>query len=132
MKRFLPLLLLLAAPASADIAHRLAVDEGVEVYHSIIVHCENNLPVQYEDRWVNPPVTPSASLTDFTEGGPSIPRNRRVRELLKELPASSCDTDKGSHPVKSFQQLSATLIIAYKPTTWFNPFPGPTVLATCH
>ncbi|AGP80814.1 histidine utilization repressor [Alteromonas mediterranea MED64] len=48
------ILVLEIAPASADIAHRLAVDEGVEVYHSIIVHCENNLPVQYEDRWVNP------------------------------------------------------------------------------
>jgi len=48
------ILLLETAPASSDIAHRLAVDEGEVVFHSIIVHCENNLPVQFEDRWVNP------------------------------------------------------------------------------
>ncbi len=48
------ILVLETAPASDVISQRLAVDLGAPVFHSIIVHCENNLPVQYEDRWVNP------------------------------------------------------------------------------
>ena len=48
------ILVLETTPASDAISQRLAVDVGETVFHSIIVHCENNLPVQYEERWVNP------------------------------------------------------------------------------
>ncbi|MEM7418307.1 MAG: UTRA domain-containing protein [Pseudomonadota bacterium] len=48
------ILLLERTSASADIARRLGLSEGDDVFHSIIVHCENKLPVQYEDRWVCP------------------------------------------------------------------------------
>ena len=48
------ILVLETSPASDAIAQRLGIDVGEPVFHSIIVHCENNLPVQYEDRWVNP------------------------------------------------------------------------------
>ncbi|GEA05828.1 histidine utilization repressor [Alteromonas sp. KUL42] len=58
-------LLLEKVVVSSDIAHRLAVAEGSEVFHSIIVHCENTLPVQYEDRWVNPEWVPDYLEKDF-------------------------------------------------------------------
>ncbi len=52
--------------ANADIAQRLAIPVGSDVFHSIIVHCENALPIQFEDRWVNPQWIPDYLEKDFT------------------------------------------------------------------
>ena len=43
----------------------LALEEG-PVFHSRIVHFENKLPIQYEDRYVNPSVFPNYLSQDFT------------------------------------------------------------------
>ena len=36
------------------------------LFHSIIVHCENGIPIQVEDRWVNPDVAPDYMQQDFS------------------------------------------------------------------
>jgi len=50
--------------------HALALNEG-PVFHSRIVHFENKLPIQYEDRYVNPEVFPNYLNQDFTQETPN-------------------------------------------------------------
>ncbi len=38
---------------------------GTPLYHSVIVHFENEVPIQVEDRWVNPACAPSYLQQDF-------------------------------------------------------------------
>jgi len=44
--------------APPDIAERLLVPVGTEVFHSIIVHHESGVPLQIEDRYVNKAIAP--------------------------------------------------------------------------
>jgi len=58
---------------SAFFAERaLALDmrEGQKVFHSLIVHFENDIPVQIEDRFVNALVAPDYLKQDFTQQTP--------------------------------------------------------------
>ncbi|MFS1702424.1 UTRA domain-containing protein [Alteromonas sp. AMM-1] len=59
------IVLLETRSADHSIAAHLAVNEGDDVFHSVIVHSENGLPVQYEDRWVNPAWAPDYLRSDF-------------------------------------------------------------------
>ena len=72
---------LLAAPeeASADLARTLGLASGGRVFHSILIHLENGVPIQYEDRYVNPAAAPRYLETDFTQITPT-------RHLLEEAP----------------------------------------------
>ncbi|MEW5723731.1 MAG: histidine utilization repressor [Thermodesulfobacteriota bacterium] len=58
-------------PASAETAQALGLAEGAPVFHSIIVHRDNGVPVQYSDRYVNPAVAPKYLEQDFTRVTPS-------------------------------------------------------------
>jgi GntR family histidine utilization transcriptional repressor len=44
---------------------------GAPVYHSVIVHHENEIPLQYEDRYVNPKCAPKYLAVDFTRTTPT-------------------------------------------------------------
>ncbi len=57
--------LLREEPASAEIAERLGVAVQSRVFHSIIVHFENGVAIQCEDRFVNPKVAPNYLSVDF-------------------------------------------------------------------
>jgi GntR family histidine utilization transcriptional repressor len=46
------------ATASLEVAALLGVRTGESVFHSVCVHRENGVPVQLEDRYVNPQVAP--------------------------------------------------------------------------
>jgi GntR family histidine utilization transcriptional repressor len=50
---------------------RFDVAVGHELFHSIIVHYDNNLPIQVEDRWVNPAVAPDYMKLDFSVSTPN-------------------------------------------------------------
>ena len=65
--------------ASADLALSLGLADGAQVFHSILIHLENGLPIQYEDRYVNPAAAPRYLETDFTQITPT-------RHLLGEAP----------------------------------------------
>jgi GntR family histidine utilization transcriptional repressor len=56
----------------ADVATSAALGlaKGAGVFHSIIVHCENSVPVQVEDRHVNPGFAPNYLRQDFTQTTP--------------------------------------------------------------
>lgn len=59
-------LLVEAEKASADLARTLGLRTGARVFHTLLVHMENGIPIQYEDRYVNPAVAPDFLETDFT------------------------------------------------------------------
>jgi GntR family histidine utilization transcriptional repressor len=52
--------------ADDPLAFALGIKRGQLLFHSIIVHFENEVPVQVEDRWVNPDVAPDYMQQDFS------------------------------------------------------------------
>ncbi len=57
--------------ASRKLASDLGLEPGAQVYHSIILHLENEIPIQLEDRYVNPEVAPDYVNCDFTKTTPA-------------------------------------------------------------
>jgi GntR family transcriptional regulator, histidine utilization repressor len=57
--------------ASAVIADALSLKKGAPVFHSVIVHYENSIAIQCEDRFVNPLVAPGYLGNDFTSITPT-------------------------------------------------------------
>lgn len=51
-------------------AEALNVAEGTRIFHSLMVHFENEVPVQIEDRCVNAAVVPDYLLQDYTATTP--------------------------------------------------------------
>lgn len=68
-----------AETASADLARTLGLPSGARVFHTILIHLENGIPIQYEDRYVNPAAAPNYLNTDFSQTTPT-------HHLLKEAP----------------------------------------------
>ena len=56
--------------AGSERALALDVREGQRVFHSLIVHFEDGVPVQIEDRYVNAQVVPDYLRQDFTRQTP--------------------------------------------------------------
>ncbi len=51
--------------ATAELAAQLGVPARSAVFHSLIVHSENGVPLQCEDRYVNPACAPDYLAVDF-------------------------------------------------------------------
>jgi len=68
-----------AERADARLAKSLGLRTGARVFHTVLVHLENGVPIQYEDRYVNPAAAPQYLKTDFTQTTPT-------RHLLCEAP----------------------------------------------
>ena len=60
-----------AEVAGAALAAQLGLKPGAAVFHSLIVHCENGMPLQCEDRYVNPACAPGYLQVDFTQTTPT-------------------------------------------------------------
>lgn len=58
--------------AGAELAHALGLRAGAAVFHSVLIHMENGVPIQYEDRYVNPAAAPDYLATDFTQTSPTL------------------------------------------------------------
>ncbi|SQH74448.1 Histidine utilization repressor [Shewanella benthica] len=52
--------------AIAPIAIALGLETGSPVYYSVLVHCEQGIPLQLEERFVNPKLIPDYLLQDFS------------------------------------------------------------------
>ena len=52
--------------AAHGVADDLEIELAVPVIHTVILHCENELPVQLEDRYINPALAPHYLEQDFT------------------------------------------------------------------
>ena len=67
--------------APLEIAAALDLDVGTSVFHTLCVHREDGVPVQLEDRYVNPQAAPQFGQQDFTQVQPA-------EYLLRNIP---CD-----------------------------------------
>ena len=60
-----------ATVADAKLADEMQLGPGSPIFHSSVLHFENDTPVQFEERWVNPAVAPEYALHDFTATTPN-------------------------------------------------------------
>jgi len=60
-----------AEKASADLARSLGLRTGARIFHTVLVHLESGVPIQFEDRYVNPAAAPDFLTTDFTRTTPT-------------------------------------------------------------
>jgi GntR family histidine utilization transcriptional repressor len=52
--------------ASRELAERCGVSPGARLDHSLLIHFEDDVPLQVEDRYVNPTVVPGYLRNDFS------------------------------------------------------------------
>ena len=57
--------------ATSEAAMALEVKPGARLFHSLLLHRENGLPVQIEDRHVSPAFAPNYLKQDFTRATPN-------------------------------------------------------------
>ena len=99
--------LLEAGRASEALARQFELAAGSALFHSVIVHFEDDAPIQLEDRWVNPACAPRYLEQDFAaitpnahlmEAAPlqgatysieALPAPREVAEMLA-IEAHAC------------------------------------------
>lgn len=79
------------ASATLEVASALELHTGDSVYYAVCVHRENGVPVQLEDRYVNPEAAPEFLAQDFGRIGFS-------EYLVKEVPL-----DEVEHVVDAVQ-----------------------------
>ena len=58
-------------PAAASLAGQHGVAVGAADFHTLIVHFDNGVPLQCEDRYVNPACAPDYLAADFTSTTPT-------------------------------------------------------------
>ncbi|MES2758356.1 MAG: histidine utilization repressor [Pseudomonadota bacterium] len=63
--------LLVAERAGDTLALEFELAAGSALFHSVIVHFENEAPIQVEDRWVNPACAPHYLEQDFAAHTPN-------------------------------------------------------------
>ena len=68
--------------ASELLALQFEIPSGDPLFHSLIVHFENDVPIQVEDRWVNPACAPDYMAQDFAAITPN-------EHLMKAAPLQS-------------------------------------------
>lgn len=56
---------------TAKVAPRLGLKAGAAAFHSVVVHFEDDVPLQLEDRWVNPAAAPRYLEADFSNTTPT-------------------------------------------------------------
>lgn len=100
--------LLEAGRASDLLARQFELATGCPLFHSVIVHFENEAPIQVEDRWVNPSCAPHYLEQDFAAITPNehlmaaaplqgatysieaLAAPREVADMLSINPRQSC------------------------------------------
>ncbi len=55
-----------AVRADAKLAEFFKVRRGAKLFHSVVIHHENDVPIQHEERFVNPRFAPKYLEQDFT------------------------------------------------------------------
>ena len=76
--------------AASGLAESLGLRKGSRVFHSVLVHLENGVPIQYEDRYVNPQAAPGYLQTDFAQESPTLHllRNAPLTEASYSIEAT--------------------------------------------
>lgn len=66
------------------LAKQFGLAAGALLFHSVIVHFEDDTPIQVEDRWVNPALAPDYLEQDFSQATPNA-------YLMAAAPLQSAD-----------------------------------------
>jgi GntR family histidine utilization transcriptional repressor len=100
--------LLESARATQPLALQFELAPGAPLFHSVIVHFENEAPIQVEDRWVNPACAPAYLEQDFATITPNehlmaaaplqgatysieaLPAPREIADMLAIKARASC------------------------------------------
>lgn len=84
-----------AVTADDETALCLGVRVGTRVFHTLIVHLENGVPIQLEDRFVNPKWVPNYLDTDFSQKTPNevLVANCPISDLEHVVEAVLPDVD---------------------------------------
>lgn len=82
-----------AERTGAAVARRLGLARGGTVFHTLLVHHEDGVPLQLEDRWVNPACAPDYLTQDFTTTTPTtyLLNAAPLWEARYEIEASAAD-----------------------------------------
>ena len=64
-------LLLESTIVGGTLAYEMQLAAETPIFHSILLHHENGLPIQYEERWANPALAPEYLAQDFTRITPN-------------------------------------------------------------
>lgn len=94
-----------ALAADDEVALRLGLRLGGEVFHSILVHRENGVPIQLEDRFVNPRWVPHYLQTDF------------ARQTPNEVLVASC-------PISDVEHVVEAVLVAEQVAAWLEIDPA--------
>ena len=105
-----------ASIADAELADEMQVSVGSPVFHSRLLHFENDEPVQLEARWVNPAVAPEYALQDFTNTTPNqylvrVAPLQRVEYRIEALAA-----DDGTRQLLNMDEREPCLVLHRR--TW--------------
>lgn len=93
--------------ADAALAQHLKLHTGAKIFHSILVHFEDGVPIQFEDRHVNPAAAPHFLGVDFAQTTPThyllmqAPLTEASYSIEASLPSATeakCLAIKRSHP----------------------------------
>lgn len=63
--------LLESVKAPATLARKFDARRGIRLFHSVLVHYENEIQIQVEDRWVNAALAPDYLRQDFAHSTPN-------------------------------------------------------------
>ena len=63
--------LLKSVKAPAALARKFEARRGMRLFHSVLVHYENEIQIQVEDRWVNAALAPDYLRQDFAHSTPN-------------------------------------------------------------
>lgn len=66
------LILLQKEQCPSHLLARFELDEGNDIYHSIMVHKDNDKPIQIEQRYVNPKAAPDYLKQDYSSITPNV------------------------------------------------------------
>ncbi len=85
--------------ARAELARSMGLKAGAAVFHSVLIHMENGVPIQYEDRYVNPAAAPDYLKTDFTQTSPTLHllRHAPLTEASYSIEACLPTTQEAKH-----------------------------------
>ncbi|CAG4916717.1 histidine utilization repressor [Paraburkholderia gardini] len=105
-----------ATIADEVLAGEMQVNAGNPLFHSRLLHFENDEPVQLEERWVNPSVAPEYALQDFTRTTPNqylvrVAPLQRVEYRIEALAA-----DDETRELLTMSQTEACLVLHRR--TW--------------
>ncbi len=109
-------LLLAEEPAGRDIAARLGLNPGDRVFHSIVLHRDRGVGVQYSERFINPAVAPDYLAQDYTRTTPSdyLLKTAPVQKAEHVIEAVRCP----AHVLRFFQISAAEPCLRLTRRTW--------------